>query len=84
MNDRKLDPMTPCELKEGDIVQLGVRTSPDQPPEFLFKYYKALKIKRVRSCDKVGGTQTESVKRIKLEPGVSGIHYIKIAVCTCN
>lgn len=62
--------MTPYELKDGDTVQFGVKTSPDLPAEFLYEYCKALKIKRVRSNDKSDGAHQESVKRIKMESGV--------------
>ena len=72
INDQKLEPMVPHELKEADTVQLGVRTAPDVPPEFLFKYYKALKVKRVRSNDITEGQAVQdSVKRVKLDSEVS-------------
>ena len=61
MNDKKLEPMVPCELRDGDKVQLGVATSPSVPPEFVYQYYTAMKVKRPRPEDKVDG----SVKRLK-------------------
>ena len=38
------------ELKDGDKVQFGVATSPDVPPEFIYQYYTALKVKQARTC----------------------------------
>lgn len=72
MNDKKLQPMQPFELKEGDTVQLGVKTTPEEPAEFLFKYYKSLKVKRVPSNeDRVDGhIGTGPAKRVKLDNGV--------------
>lgn len=71
MNDRKLEPMKPCDLQEGDLVQLGVRTSPDVPPEFLFKYYKALKVKRIPSADAVDGFMAKDpAKRARIDAEV--------------
>ena len=40
--------MTAYDLNDGDKVQFGVATSPSVPPEFVFQYYKALKVKQTR------------------------------------
>jgi hypothetical protein len=58
--------MTSTTLHDGDIVQFGVQTSPDTPAEFLFQYYTALKVKRVRKAeDTVDGAES-SGKRPRL------------------
>ena len=48
INDKRLDPMAVYDLNDGDKVQFGVATSPSVPPEFVFQYYKALKVKQTR------------------------------------
>ena len=63
--------MIPYELREGDKVQFGVATSPSVPPEFVYQYYTAMKVKhaRTRPSDQTDGEHGSStpprVKRLK-------------------
>ncbi|XP_045167081.2 E3 ubiquitin-protein ligase RNF8-like isoform X2 [Mercenaria mercenaria] len=64
INDKKLEPMVLYKLQDGDKVQFGVRTSPEAPPEFLFQYYAALKVKHVRKAeDTVDGLKSSGKRR---------------------
>ncbi|XP_052766252.1 LOW QUALITY PROTEIN: E3 ubiquitin-protein ligase RNF8-like [Mya arenaria] len=64
INEKKLEPLKPYELNEGDIVQLGVPISSEVPAEFVFKFHNALKVKRERKDE---GYDTPDGKRIKLQ-----------------
>lgn len=44
VNGRLLTPDVPYTLQEGDMVQLGVPTSPGVPAEFLYKFHSSLKV----------------------------------------
>ena len=66
----------PYELKEGDIVQLGVRTSPDTPPEFVFQYHNALKVKRTRTSQ--DETDAPDLKKPRVEENDAKVHMIYV------
>lgn len=66
VNDKRLEPLKPYTLQEGDKVQLGVRTSPEAPPEFLFQYFTALKVKYLRNGeDAVDGIKSGKKPRLE-------------------
>ena len=67
INGKKLEAMTSTTLHDGDIVQLGVQTSPESPAEFLFQYHTALKVKRVRKAEDTVDGLKSSGKRPRLE-----------------
>ncbi|XP_041354373.1 E3 ubiquitin-protein ligase RNF8-like [Gigantopelta aegis] len=48
VNGEKLVAQEPHKLSEGDTIQLGISTSPSKAPEFLYKFFSSVKIKRQR------------------------------------
>ncbi|KAK3598995.1 hypothetical protein CHS0354_007448 [Potamilus streckersoni] len=75
VNDIKLAPLVEHSLKDGDIVQLGVRTSADKPAEFLFKFHESLKVRRVKPNSIKTPNESEA-KRLKLESPEGDVEWI--------
>ncbi|XP_076442445.1 E3 ubiquitin-protein ligase rnf8-like [Babylonia areolata] len=46
VNGKKLQALEPCTLQDGDIVQLGVPASPEVPPEFVYRFFSSLKVRK--------------------------------------
>ena len=48
VNNHQLTPLEEHQLKEGDLVRVGVAAGPDQPSEFVWSYHKCLKVAKKR------------------------------------
>ncbi|XP_059149543.1 E3 ubiquitin-protein ligase rnf8-like isoform X2 [Physella acuta] len=62
VNGRLLTPDVPYTLQEGDMVQLGVPTSPGAPAEFLYKFHSSLKFR----------IEGRNHKKLKTDPSCTG------------
>ncbi|XP_005106949.1 E3 ubiquitin-protein ligase rnf8 [Aplysia californica] len=52
INGRRLAPMQPHLLHDGDMVQFGIPVSPDAPAEFIYKFYSSLKVRTEKKAKK--------------------------------
>ncbi|KAK3792245.1 hypothetical protein RRG08_007325 [Elysia crispata] len=62
VNGRQLTPFRPYTMQEGDLIQLGVATSPDAQAEFIFKFYSSLKVRIEKKNNKRLKTEFSSHK----------------------
>ncbi|GFS10006.1 E3 ubiquitin-protein ligase RNF8 [Elysia marginata] len=62
VNGRQLVPFEAYTMQEGDLIQLGVATSPDAPAEFIYKFHSALKVRIEKKGNKRLKTEISSQK----------------------
>ncbi|CAC5378866.1 RNF8 [Mytilus coruscus] len=69
VNGKKLEPVCPQKLVDGDTVQFGVTKNSEEPAEFLYRFHTNLKIKRARpkSLDEVDCATPKRQKPMPLE-----------------
>ncbi|GFO10220.1 E3 ubiquitin-protein ligase rnf8 [Plakobranchus ocellatus] len=62
VNGRQLVPFQPYTMQDGDLIQLGVATSPNTPAEFIYKFYSSLKVRVEKKSNKRLKTELSSQK----------------------